>query len=878
VASVNERLSYRLPRHVLPQHYTVLLEPDFAQAAFTGEVTVDLDVRRATSELVLNAADLQISEARLQVAGGASGPLGATVSYLPDEEQVTLSLDQEVAPGTAQLYMRFSGKLNDLLRGFYRSKFKGPDGKESWVAVTQFESTDARRAFPCWDEPDMKATFSISVVADEGLTVLSNARELSSEAVGNAKRRTRFADTVKMSTYLVAVAIGPFELTDPELVGDVPVRIAYVPGRGGLAGLAKRASAHALSFLCDYFQMPYPADKLDHVGIPDFAAGAMENLGLVTYRETALLVPDESAQVEKQRVVQVMSHETAHMWFGDLVTMRWWEGIWLNEAFATFMELLTTDHFEPRWEVWTNFGVERLAALATDSLRATRPIEYPVGRPEEADDMFDTITYDKGCSVLRMIERYLGEETFRRGLHSYLDRHQFANTSTTDLWDALEEASGEPVKATMGSWVNQAGHPVVSVGRAGPDEIVLSQRRFLLDAGKDAGDEEGSPLWVVPVALRYGTPAGEKRQQLLLDQAEAHVALEGEPDWVLLNAGAWGVYRSNYSDDLRERLFANLGALDNRERLSLAGDTWSATLAGIVPLQASLALWQHLRSDKDPDVWWSLQSGLGLLDLISPEHVRPQVHGLARSLGTPLFEKMGWEPEQAGETPRLARLRARLVALLGTLGHDPAVREEASRRLGAAGAGQTALPPDLATAVAQVVAAGGSEAEWELLYSRYKAANTPQDEIRYLQALAGFADEPLLGRSLQLAFSDEVRTQDAPFLVMGVLGRREGCGLAWEALESHWDEVLSRWPKTAMARVLEALPALASGGEDSVRRATSWLDAHPVPRGGLRVAQSRERMEVNLAFAKNAAPLLETAVTSALSALAEEARSAGGAG
>ena len=347
---------------------------------------------------------------------------------------------------------------------------------------------------------------------------------------------------------------------------------------------------------------------------------------------------------------------------------------------------------------------------------------------------------------------------------------------------------------------------------------------------------------------------------------------------MLLNAGAWGVYRSNYSDDLRGRLFANLGALDNRERLSLAGDTWSATLAGLVPLEASLALWQHLRSDKDPDVWWSVQSGLGLLDLISPEHVRAQVQRLARSLGTPLFRDMGWEPAAGGETPRLARLRARLVALLGTLGHDPAVCEEASRRLGAAGAGQTALPPDLATAVAQVVAAGGSEAEWELLYSRYKAANTPQDEIRYLQALAGFADEPLLGRSLALAFSDEVRTQDAPFLIMGVLGRREGCRLAWEALESHWEEVLSRWPKTAMARVLEALPALASGGEDSVRRATSWLDAHPVPRGGLRVAQSRERMEVNLAFAKNAAPVLEKAVTSALWALTEGARSAGGAG
>lgn len=870
---MNERLSYRLPRHVLPQHYTIVLEPDFAQAAFSGEVTVDLEIKQATSQLVLNATDLQIPEARLQVAGSAAAPIDISVSYLPEEEQAVLGLAQEVGPGTGQLYMRFSGKLNDLLRGFYRSKFKGQDGKESWLAVTQFESTDARRAFPCWDEPDMKATFSVSVIADEGLVALSNARQLSSEPVGNAKRRTRFADTVKMSTYLLAVAIGPFELTDPEVVNGVPLRIAYVPGRAPLAGLAKRAGGHALSFLSDYFSMPYPADKLDHVGIPDFAAGAMENLGLVTYRETALLVPEQSAQVEQQRVVQVMSHETAHMWFGDLVTMRWWEGIWLNEAFATFMELLTTDHFEPRWEVWTNFGVDRLSALATDSLRATRAIEYPVGRPEEADDMFDTITYDKGCSVLRMIERYLGEETFRRGLHGYLERHQFANTTTTDLWDALEEVSGEPVRATMGSWVNQPGHPIVTVSQTGPTQLALSQRRFLLDGGKDAGEH-----WVVPVTLRYATAAGEKRHQLLLDQAETRVNLEAEPDWVLLNDGAWGVYRSNYSEDLRGRILANLDALNNRERLSLAGDTWAATLAGLVGLEASLELWRRLRSDRDPDVWWSIQGGLGLFDLISPEPVRPQVQGLVRALGGPLFGEMGWEPAGQEDTPRLARLRARLVALLGTLGHDQAVQEEASRRLQATGPGQAPLPPDLATAVAQVVAAGGSEPEWELLYSRFKAANTPQDEIRYLQALAGFADQRLVRRSLEFAFSDEVRTQDAPFLVMGMLGRREGCRLAWEALEAHWDDVLSRWPKTAMARVLEALPALAAGGEESVRRAGSWLDAHPVPRGELRIAQSRERMEVNLAFAKTAGPLLEKAVTSALLALAGEAREAGRAG
>jgi puromycin-sensitive aminopeptidase len=855
---VNERPPFRLPRDVLPQHYAIVWEPDFANAAFAGEETVDLEVRQATSRVVLNSADLELNQARFLAPGGRV--LEAEVSYMTEEEQVVLSLGESLTPGPAQLQLRFSGRLNDLLRGFYRSRFKGPEGKEDWIAVTQFESTDARRAFPCWDEPDLKATFSVTVVADNGLVALSNAREISSEASGNGKRRTRFADTMKMSTYIVAVAIGPFQLTEPKLVEGVPLRIGCAPGREDLRAYAESAASHALSFLSNYFSMPYPADKLDHIGIPDFAAGAMENLGLVTYRETALLLPERSAQFERQRVVSVVAHETSHMWFGDLVTMRWWEGIWLNEAFATFMELLTTDAFEPRWEVWTSFGADRLSALGTDSLRASRPIEYPVGRPEEADEMFDTLTYDKGGCVLRMIERYLGDETFRRGLHIYLERHQFANTSTTDLWDALEEASGEPVSTTMGSWVGQAGHPLVTVERTGPAELRLSQRRFLLD-----GEAGPAQLWVVPVTLRYGTATGTKRQQLLLGSPEELVSLEGEPSWLLLNESAWGVYRSHYSEELRDLLFANLAQLDAREQLGLTGDTWALTLAGVLPLEAPLELWGKLADQRDPDVWWGIQSGLGLLDLVCDGADRPLVQGCARRLGSALFGELGWEG-QTGETPRIARLRARLVSMLGTLGRDEEVRAEARRRLEAARSGGPALPPDLATAVAYVVASGGGEDEWDLLFSLYKGASTPQDEVRYLQALGGFAEEKMLRRSVELAFSADVRTQDAPFLLMGMLARREGCTVAWGALEAHWTEINSRWPKNALPRLLEALPALAAGGEEAVARASAWLDAHPVPRGGLRVAQSRERLMVNSAFAAKARPVLRAALQAFLAA------------
>jgi puromycin-sensitive aminopeptidase len=853
VARVTERPAYRLPRDILPEHYSLVLEPDFGRAAFDGEASIEVRVVVPTSEVVLNAAELDISEARLVPDAGPD--VAARVSYRPEEEQVALVLDQELQPGHWRLELRFSGQLNDLLHGFYRSKFRGDSGDE-WIAVTQFESTDARRAFPCWDEPDLKATFGITLVSDDKLTVLSNAAEVSSELIDNGKRRTRFADTIKMSTYLVAVVMGPFELTAPRDVGGVPVRIASVPGRAALTGLAQDAAAHSLSFLSEYFSMPYPGDKLDHIAIPDFAAGAMENLGLVTYRETALLVSPESSQVERQRVVATIGHETAHMWFGDLVTMRWWEGIWLNEAFASFMELLSTDAFEPRWQVWTNFGVDRAAALATDSLHATRAIEFPVGRPEEAEDMFDVITYDKGCSVLRMIERYLGDETFRYGLRLYLDRHQYGNTDTVDLWGALEDASGQPVRATMSTWVNQPGHPLVSAELTGPSELQLSQRRFLLD-GKEGG-AEADQRWAVPVTLRYATTDGAVvREQLLLEDQSTQVILKGSPSWLLVNESAWGVYRVGYSDDLRGRLLGALGQLDERERLSLVSDTWAAAVAGLVPLGAPLELWSALRDERDPDVWWTISGGLGLLDLVSDEKVRPMLQGLTRALAGPLLDDVGWGPgDGSQETPRLARLRARLVTLLGTVGADDNVQAEARRRLAEADGGGSPLPPDLATAVAQVAATAGGEREWDTLYARYKRATTPQDEVRYLYALGAFSSPGLLWRALELAFSDEVRSQDAPYLVMSVLGRREGSESAWEAIETHWDEMQARWPSNSTHRMLEALPALAAAGEAVAQRALHWLDDHPMARGELRLRQSRERLLINLAFKQRVVHLL----------------------
>jgi puromycin-sensitive aminopeptidase len=381
---------HRLPRNVVPRRYDLTLEPDLAAATFSGSETIAVEVAEPTAEVVLNAVEIEIDEATVDADGG---PMVAAVALDDGAERATLTFDRPLPAGEATLHLRFRGVLNDKLVGFYRSTFTDHDGAEQVLATTQMEATDARRAFPCWDEPDAKAVFGVTLVVPDDLLAISNAGEIGREPLGDGKVAVRFADTMPMSTYLVAFVVGPIAATAPVNVDGKPLRVVCPPGKEHLADFALEVGAFALRYFTDWFGMVYPGDKLDLVAIPDFAFGAMENLGCVTFRERYLLVdPATATQSELQAVVDVIAHELAHMWFGDLVTMKWWNGIWLNEAFATFMEMTCTDAFRPEWQRWVDFGLSRSAAFDTDALGATRPIEYPVVSPADADGMFDVLT------------------------------------------------------------------------------------------------------------------------------------------------------------------------------------------------------------------------------------------------------------------------------------------------------------------------------------------------------------------------------------------------------------------------------------------------------------------------------------------------------
>src|SRR5262249_50427395 len=531
-----------------------------------------------------------VDGARVGCGGGAS-PVPADLKVSADVEQLVITTEKPLAAGDAVLELRFDGEISHGLLGFYRSTYVDDAGTQQVLAATQFEAPHARAAFPCFDEPEFKATYAITLVVADGLLALSNGPEVPREKLPDGNVRVRFGETIPMSTYLVAWVVGPLELTEPVDAGGVAVRVAHVPGRGHLTRFALDVGAFAITFFADYYGIPYPGEKCDLVALPDFSFGAMENLGCVTFRETRLLLdPDAVTLDEISGAALTIVHEIAHMWFGDIVTMKWWNGIWLNEAFATFMEHLGVDAFRPEWKTWDEFALGRAAALDVDALENTRTVEYEVVTPEDADGMFDLLTYQKGGSVLRMLERWLGADAFRAGVRHYLARYQLSNTETTDLWDALEEATGKPVRRIMDTWIFQPGFPVVRVNGG-----QIEQQRF------SYGDVEHDEQWVLPVLARVHSGGAEQTRSLLSDAAP--IALDAPDDaLVVLNAGGEGFYRVAYPTAWRDRLLS-ARVLEPLERFALVDDLWAAVLAGEATAEEFLACARQFTEETDPVVW-----------------------------------------------------------------------------------------------------------------------------------------------------------------------------------------------------------------------------------------------------------------------------------
>ncbi len=836
--------AHRLPRHAIPTRYDLHLEPDLATSTFTGDQTVTLTLSEPANDITLNAAELDILSA---VAVDARGHTHQATIRLDDAlERCHLVFPNTLDQGRLSLRLTFKGRLNDKLRGFYRSTYKHQSGDTRVMAATQLEATDARRAFPCWDEPAFKAVFAATLVIDDDMTAVSNTA-IKSERSQGAKKVIEFEDTIPMSTYLVAFVVGHIVPSDAWLVARTPVRIWTVPGKQHLTRFALEIATFSLRFFEDYYGLPYPSGKLDLLAIPDFAAGAMENLGAITFRETALLVDERAAaHAELARVADVVAHENAHMWFGDLVTMSWWNGLWLNEAFATFMELLAVDAWKPEWERWTAFGVSRSAALLVDGLHSTRPIEYPVEAPDDADAMFDVLTYEKGASALRMLEQHLGPEVFREGVRDYLRTNAYGNADTGDLWDALGRAAGLPVPALMNRWIFGEGYPLVTVTLDGGSSLTIRQQRFTYLAESATAPDATEEDWQIPLQIKVAAEGRSSSQRVLLTGPEMSVHVPPGVEWALVNEGGHGFYRVRYSPELLQRLVEHLpDDLRPIERFNLVNDTWAAAMAGLIPLADYLDLTACFRAEGDTHVWSLLIDSFHSLNRIIPPTVQPGLEAFIRDRIQPALDTIGWQPRH-GETELTRQLRGDLIRALGTVGNDPETQTRAHDLYTAYVDDCGSVDPNLLPALVAILAHTGESSRYQEFLGRFHASTTPQEERRYLYALAGFRSPDLLKATLSHTIDGTVRTQDGPFVISAVLMNVYGREQAWSFVKTNWQTMDRLFPKQGLRRMCGGIVALAT--PELEREVREFFASHEIDLGGKTLPQYLEQLRIAVTF------------------------------
>jgi aminopeptidase N/puromycin-sensitive aminopeptidase len=824
----------RLPEVARPENYKLTFTLDLERATFEGDETVAVQVLKPTSEITLNAADITFHEVSI-TSGGATQK--ATVTLEKEKEMVVLAVEKPLAAGPATIRITYSGILNNEMRGLYLGK----DDQGRKYAATQFEATDARRAFPSFDEPDYKATFDIAAVADKGLVAISNQKVVSHTAGPGDKHTVRFATTAKMSSYLAVLVVGNFEYIEGEADG-VPIRVYSTPGKKEMGKFALESAEHILSYYDKYFAIKYPYGKLDLVGLPDFSAGAMENTGCITFREAILLIDEKQGSVDlKKGIAGTMAHEMAHQWFGDLVTMKWWDDVWLNEGFATWMSSKPLQAWKPEWNIDLDDVAGTGEALTVDSLSNTRPIHQAADTPAQILESFDGIAYGKAAAVLRMLEAYLGKETFRAGVNEYLKQHQYGNATADDFWDAQAKTSRQPVNKIMPTWVRQAGAPIVNVKAqcsGGSTSVTLSQRRYYYDRSKF--EEANDQLWQIPLCLKSSATNGAARCALLTKKEEIF-ALPGCSSWVLANAGAVGYYHEGFQPDVVRALTSEAETkLSPRERIALENDIWASVRIGREPVGDYLVFAQGLQADRNRPV---IEGVLGNLNYIGNHLVNESDRGAYRAwlrqYLTPAMNDIGWEP-RAGESDEQKTIRSRLFGALGHDARDPQALAEARKIADEALADPSSVDRELAGSAFPLAALNGDSEFYDKLIAAMKNLTSPEEYYLYFFTLPQFSDPKLLERTLDYAISPEVRSQDALQLVTGVLGNPAGEKLAWDFIRQHWSEIEKAGGPFASAQVVDATSAFCDPGmRDQV---TEFFTVHKVAAAERTYRQSIERI------------------------------------
>eukprot|EP01121_Diplochlamys_sp_Union-15-3_P006327 TRINITY_DN1681_c0_g2_i1.p1 TRINITY_DN1681_c0_g2~~TRINITY_DN1681_c0_g2_i1.p1 ORF type:complete len:869 (-),score=193.44 TRINITY_DN1681_c0_g2_i1:446-3028(-) len=836
-----------LPTWAVPSLYDIHLTPNLETFKFKGKETVHLEIKQNTSKLILHSREIVVEKA--SITQNETLAQSKTIHYEPKEQTVIIEFGSEIKVGKALLHLEFEGELNDKLAGFYRSKYTNASGEQKYLATTQFEPTDARRAFPCWDEPAIKAKFIITLTFPKHFIALSNMPPVS-ENEHDGLKTIKFDVSPIMSTYLVAFVIGEFEYVEGSTKEGVKFRVFTAPGKKDLGLFALDCGVKVLSYFSDYFAIPYPLPKQDMIAIPDFAAGAMENWGLITYRETALLCdPKNSPFATKSRVAYVVAHELAHQWFGNLVTMEWWTDLWLNEGFATFIGNQAVDHLFPEWDIWTQFLSDYIfRAQRLDSLRSSHPIEVPIYRSEEVDEIFDAISYSKGASVICMLANFLGEENFRNGLRHYLNKHKYGNTVTKDLWASLAEVSKVPVDKIMDNWTLSIGYPVITVEQTGDGKFKLSQRRFLADGAPNP--EEDKTTWWVSIGARSNKSKDvtyvdlkEKEQEVTID------SLKGA-DWVKFNAGQKGFFKVKYSTDVSKRLATAVEKLDLNpvDRLGILGDAFALAQSGDLPLVDVLDLVKAYHNEDNYAVWLDLTENIHkIASLWETEASYPQFKKFINNLYKPIGSKLGWDPKP-GESELYKLLRSSVLLTLGGNGDDT-IASEARKRFDAYLANPESVAADIRYAIYASVLRSGNQEDFDKIFKIFTTADLHEEKLRALRALGTSKNEAHIKRVLEMAFSGEVRDQDIMYIFFSTTGSSKGKQLTWDFVKNNWSKVQSKFGGGLFlfGRIIE----LVCGGFYSEEKATEieqFFKDKDLTGGHRALSQSLEKIRANAKF------------------------------
>jgi aminopeptidase N len=801
----------KLPKDIIPRAYVIHLEPNTDNLVTAGSESIEIEVLKPTDRIVINAVDTDISRASLSGAHHSSEELTPQIDA--KAETVTFQTKTSLEPGSYQLSLTFQSKITEEPHGLFIQYFRNGDRLERLLS-TQMEPTDARRLFPCWDEPVFRALFQLTVKAKKEDTVISNMPVVSEQALGPDEKLVTFDRTPAMASYLFVLACGKLEWLEDEVAG-VKLRIVATPGKKELGRYALEVTKKILPFYNEYFGVPYPLPKLDQIALPSGFGGAMENWGGITYNEDVLLFdPHASSDVVKQRIFEVMAHEIAHQWFGDLVTMAWWDNIWLNEGFASWMQKKATDHFNPDWKVWVHANNDKQRAMAFDARKTSHPIQQPITDEAQANSAFDEITYQKGQSFIRMLENYVGEETFRSGIRSYLAKHQYSNTTTADLWEALETAAGKPVKDVAASWTEQPGFPLIKVKTQcvnGRQIVGLQQTRFLI------GEPDNTSLqWSVPVGIvRVSEP--EKIKRVLLSKSSSDFDFSRCNEPLKVNAGDVGFFRVAYEPALFSELERNALNLGESDRVNLVTDIWATVESGDTPASTYFELLEGLGRDDSYAVWQSIigfERTIGPLKLVNRlEQDQPGRAKYENYVCTLLGQKLAeltWD-EQAGEPIEKRLLRALVIEALGTFG-DQSVIDEAFRRFARFRENPTSLNPNLRPAIVRIVGRFSSPTDYETLLKLAEESPTSEERRMYLRALSAVRDPELAQRSVEFFVSKHVAPGDAGRALEEAAW--EHPEIVWSFATTHIKEFQQRF---GFFRWNRLLPSLAAGFTDSER-------------------------------------------------------------